>query len=120
MLHIDCFGVIIHAKKNGQGELLSFGRKLQFGPGLSVVAGDNTSGKSSLVKCLYYALGLEQLIEGRLGRNAMDKSVLDYFITKKENVVEAWKVDKSYVYIQLTNSKGDTVTLKRLITKPEL
>lgn len=118
MLHIDCFGVIVHAKKNGQGELLSFGRKLQFGPGLSVVAGDNTSGKSSLVKCLYYALGLEQLIEGRLGRNAMDKSVLDYFITKKENVVEAWKVDKSYVYIQLTNSKGDTVTLKRLITKP--
>lgn len=119
MLHIDCFGVIIKARKKGrQGELQTFGRKLQFGPGLSVVAGDNTSGKSSLVKCLYYALGLEQLIDGRQGRKAMDKSVQDYFIAKTGDVVEVWDVDNSYVYIQLTNSKGETVTLRRIITKP--
>ena len=118
MLHIDCFGVIIRARQNGlQGELQTFGRKLQFGQGLSVVAGDNTSGKSSLVKCLYYALGLEQLIDGRQGRKAMDKSVQDYFIAKKDGIVEVWDVDNSYVYIQLTNSKGKTVTLRRIITK---
>ena len=88
MLHIDRFGVIVYARKREQDELQRFGRNLEFGEGLSVVAGDNTSGKSSLVKCLYYALGLEQLIEGRQGRVAMDKSVWSRFITRKDDAVE--------------------------------
>lgn len=118
MLHIDNFGVVIYAKNKEKGKLQRFGRALQFGPGLSVVAGDNTSGKSSLVKCLYYALGLEQLIDGRQGHLAMDKSVLTRFITKEDDAVEVWDVDNSSVYIQLTNSEGKTVTLRRIITKP--
>ena len=118
MLHIDRFGVIVYARKREQDELQRFGRNLEFGEGLSVVAGDNTSGKSSLVKCLYYALGLEQLIEGRQGRGAMDKSVWSRFITRKNDAVEVWSVDNSYVYVQLTNSQGRTVTLRRVIIKP--
>jgi hypothetical protein len=118
MLHIDVFGVIVYAKKKENDELKTFGRKLEFGQGLTVIAGDNTSGKSSLVKCLYYALGLEQLIEGIQGLNAMDKSVYSRFITKKEGAVEVWTVDNSYVYIQLTNSKGKSITLRRIIIKP--
>lgn len=118
MLHIDRFGVIVYARKREQDELQRFGRNLEFGEGLSVVAGDNTSGKSSLVKCLYYALGLEQLIEGRQGRVAMDKSVWSRFITRKDDAVEVWSVDNSCVYVQLTNSQGRTVTLRRVIIKP--
>lgn len=120
MLHIDEFGVVLKARKREQDELQRFGRRLVFGQGLSVVAGDNTSGKSSLVKCLYYAMGLEQLIEGRQGRNAMDKSVLDHFITKKNGEIEIWNVYESFVYVQLTNTGGDAVTLRRVITKPSI
>ncbi|EGR1279171.1 hypothetical protein D9A20_18750, partial [Vibrio cholerae] len=39
-----------------------YGYKIQFGSGLNIIRGDNSSGKSTFVNSLIYALGMEEII----------------------------------------------------------
>lgn len=118
MLHIDKFGIRVFVTQSGEEPTRKFGRDIAFGPGLSVVAGDNTSGKTTLAKCLYYALGFEQLLEGKGGSAALDKSVLSAFtvLNKDTKEYEHYNVRKSFVYVQISNENGEVKTLFRFIT----
>ena len=75
MLQFERFRLQIEAENYATHEKKTFGRDLILASGLNIIAGENTSGKSSLAKCFYYVLGMEQLIEGRLGAEALDDSV---------------------------------------------
>lgn len=117
MLHIDKFGIRVFVYQHEDEPTKKFGRDIEFGQGLSVVAGDNTTGKTTLAKCLYYALGFEQLIEGKSGAQALDKSVLSSFaiLNAENNEREHFSVRKSSVYVQISNEAGDIKTLLRTI-----
>ena len=56
-----------------------FGFKFQFGRGLTVIRGSNSSGKSTLFNCLIYGLGMEELIGGK-GEKVLPYAVKDYFL----------------------------------------
>ncbi|KKK75739.1 hypothetical protein LCGC14_2870680, partial [marine sediment metagenome] len=51
-----------------------FGFLFEFREGLNVLTGDNSSGKSTVLSCIYYCLGLEQLI-GSKGVNALSPAL---------------------------------------------
>jgi AAA domain-containing protein len=88
----------------------NFGVFLPFKKGLNILSGENTSGKSTTVNSILYALGFEILL-GKTGIASIKpvlKSELEYE-GKKFSVLE------SYVELEIKNSKQKPVTLKRQI-----
>lgn len=117
MMNIDKFEIRIKAYRyDNSNDVKDFGRRLCFKKGLNLVVGDNTTGKTSLVKCLYYVLGMEELIDGKTGAESMDKSVSSKFVYKESDGQEhEWFVVKSAVYAQLRNDEGEILTIRRYI-----
>lgn len=87
-----------------------FGFRFQFGRGLTVVRGSNSSGKSTLFNCLIYGLGMEELIGGK-GEKALNYAVKDHFVLGETRI----QVDMSEVLLELENASGRIVTLRRAI-----
>lgn len=120
MMNIDRLEIRIKAYRydnsDNSDDVKDFGRRLNFKKGLNLVVGDNTTGKTSLVKCLYYVLGMEELIDGKTGAESMDKSVSSKFIYKdSDGQQHEWFVVQSAVYVQLRNEEGEVLTIRRYI-----
>lgn len=114
MLKFERFLLKIEAENYATHEKKDFGRDLCLGAGLNIIVGENTSGKSTIAKCFYFALGMEQLIEGRSGTDALDKSVKDNFeIAGLNGKKEYWEVKKSVIYVKLSNDKDKHITIAR-------
>ena len=117
MVHIDKINISISAHAyNDSNNIKHFGRILDFKNGLNLVVGDNTSGKTTIARCLFYCLGMEELIDGKTGTGAMDKSVKDVFrYNDPDSGDHEWYVLSSYVMLQLSNSKKEIITIRRNI-----
>ncbi|QXP58813.1 hypothetical protein [Olleya sp. HaHaR_3_96] len=87
-----------------------FGFDIPFEKGLNVIKGENTSGKSTIISCLFYSLCLEELRGAKYTR-ALDDSVKREFSINKEE----YKVFTSYVFVEIENEEGKIRTLKRSI-----
>jgi hypothetical protein len=85
-----------------------FGFLFEFSRGLTVIRANNSSGKSTLLNCLAYGLGMEELIGGR-GEKVLPYAVKDYFLHDELRV----EVLASEVFVELENSTGQRVTLRR-------
>lgn len=90
-----------------QGE---FGFKFEFSRGLTVIRGGNSSGKSTFYNTLIYGLGIEELIGGK-GERVLPYAVKEYFVQGDIRVT----VESSEVLVELENSSGRCVTLRRAI-----
>lgn len=90
-----------------QGE---YGFKFEFSRNLTVIRGSNSSGKSTFYNTLLYGLGMEELIGGK-GEKVLPYAVKDYFVQGEHSVT----VDSSEVLVELENSSGRSVTLRRAI-----
>jgi hypothetical protein len=103
-LCIQAFRAILATNKGRYGATALFDR------GLNVIRAENTSGKSSLINGILYALGLEILV-GKRGKESI-KPVLhsggDFGGVK-------FKVLESFVELEITNSKGVVITIRRHI-----
>lgn len=121
MMRIDKLEISIEARANNdQNNVQHFGRVLDFSSGLNLVVGDNTSGKTTLVECLFYALGMEELIEGKQGNVTLDKAVKKQFLyTEQDGNQYEWSVKESFVRIQLSNTNEKTITIKRKIVSAD-
>lgn len=122
MIHIIQLSIFIKAHAHDDSsEVHEFGRKLNFQKGLNLVVGDNTSGKTTIAKCLYYSLGMEELIEGKRGPEALDKSVREDF-TANDTVgnERQWHVIESKVIIRMENTKGKIACVKRNIVGKDI
>jgi DNA repair exonuclease SbcCD ATPase subunit len=87
-----------------------FGFDIPFKKGLNVIKGENTSGKSTIISCLFYSLCLEEL-RGTKYTRALDDSVKREFSINKER----YEVFTSYVFVEIENEDGQIRTLKRSI-----
>lgn len=87
-----------------------FGFNFEFGRGLTVIRGSNSSGKSTLFNCLMYGLGMEELVGGR-GEKVLPYAVKEFFNYGEERV----EVVASEIFVELENSSGSSVTLRRAI-----
>lgn len=116
MMYFDEIGIVIDAYKKGSQEAKCFGRIIPVKKGLTIIAGDNTSGKTTLAKCFYYILGVEEILDGKQNASSMDKSVYIEFDQKNEDgELETYMVDKSCVFAQLSNTEGKVITVRRML-----
>lgn len=87
-----------------------FGFKFEFNRGLTVIRGSNSSGKSTLYNTLIYGLGMEELIGGK-GEKVLNYAVKEYFVHGEDRI----SVESSEVLVELENSSGRSITLRRAI-----
>lgn len=87
-----------------------FGFFFEFARTLTIIRGSNSSGKSTLVNCLLYALGMEEIIGGRDER-VLPYAVKDYFEYEEERI----SIAASEVFLEIENSTGEVITLRRSI-----
>ncbi len=88
----------------------NYGFRFEFGRGLTVIRGNNSSGKSTLLNCLMYSLGMEELVGGR-GEKGLNSALKDHFVYKDNRV----NVLSSEVFVELEGVGGNIVTLRRAI-----
>ncbi|MDO6388686.1 hypothetical protein Q4E40_01020 [Pontibacter sp. BT731] len=94
-----------------------FGFDIPFEHGLNIVAGHNSKGKTTINSCIYYSLGMEELLGGQ-NEKALDKAVKSEFnIYEKASgkVVKSYSVFTSKVLVEISNTKGEIVTVRRYI-----
>jgi hypothetical protein len=87
-----------------------YGFYFSFSRRLTVIRGSNSSGKSTFFNSLLYSLGMEELVGGK-GEHVLPYAVRDYFDDADQRV----EVISSEILIEIENSKGDVVTLRRPI-----
>ncbi|QUI22739.1 AAA family ATPase [Vallitalea pronyensis] len=89
-----------------------FGADHSFTEGLNLIGtdGKNTQGKSSIIECMFYALGLEEILSGQNDKALKPslKSILEY------NNVD-YNVIESDVYLEIENEKSKNITIRRSI-----
>jgi len=96
---------IITAKREG------FGFDFNFNRGLNIITGYNSSGKSTVLSCIYYSLGMEQLL-GSHNADGLDDCLKKEF--KYDGKID-YKVFSSYCEITIKNEKGEVAEIKRHI-----
>jgi hypothetical protein len=87
-----------------------FGFSYKFSSGLNILTGDNSSGKSTVISCIYYCLGLEQLI-GSKGTKALSPALhqsLNYD-------GKSYSIYESRCLLEITGNNGEDYTLERNI-----
>lgn len=87
-----------------------YGTRALFDKGLNVIRAENTSGKSALMNGMLYALGLEILV-GKRGKEAT-KPVM---WSEGDYGGQRFKVQESFVEIEITNLSGEIVTIRRFV-----
>lgn len=88
----------------------TFGTDLQFSPGLNVLQADNTSGKSTCLQAIVFALGLERALGPQLAiplPYAMRDRIQEH---KQGNYQE---VLQSFVELEIENGEQQVVTIRR-------
>lgn len=99
-----------------------YGFDFTFKQGLNIIAGENSRGKTTVSSCIFYALGMEELLGGH-NNKALDKALKDSFIIKTENSEDS-KIEEndvtnhiiwSKVYLEIENTDGDCYSLERVI-----
>lgn len=112
MLNINRIRVeILSNKSNDISDLYGFDHS--FTSGLNIIAGQNSRGKTTINSCIYYGLGMEELLGGQNDK-ALDKALKEEFtITSDSNEVDH-EIVLSKVYLEISNNK-DVKTLLRYI-----
>ncbi|MCR9628009.1 hypothetical protein NB520_08890 [Vibrio antiquarius] len=87
-----------------------FGFDYEIGDGLNIICGDNSSGKSTILSCVYYCLGMEQLLGGSREK-ILDKSLRTAFSIESNK----YTVIYSEALIEIENDLGHRALIKRVI-----
>ncbi len=92
-----------------------FGFLFEFQEGLNVLTGDNSSGKSTVLSCIYYCLGLEQLI-GSKGVNALSPALHQALMANGYSC----NIYESECFLEFTDRLGKKWQINRIIKNSEL
>ena len=111
-MHINSVSVEIIAGTNDG--LKPFGFEENFAPGLNILTGDNSSGKSTILSCIYYCLGMEQLM-GSKGTNALSPALHQVLNYKGQNC----NIYESTCSLTFTANNNKNYKLERKITSSE-
>jgi hypothetical protein len=88
-----------------------FGQCLLFQKGLNIIRAENTSGKTTIISSIIYALGVEAVLSAKQG-NTVLKSVLKEKIDFENKI---YNVIESYILLEVENENNEIITIKRPI-----
>ncbi|WP_190264636.1 ATP-binding protein [Glutamicibacter nicotianae] len=91
----------------------SAGRKLEFNDGLNLLRADNSSGKSTALQAIIYALGLEGMLSPS-HRIPLPHAMTDSLIIDGRSR----SVTESSVELEIENSDGQVITSSRYVVHP--
>jgi hypothetical protein len=91
-----------------------FGADIKFPDGLVLFRADNTSGKSTCLKAIIYALGMERMF-GPVNQPPLTPALTSLL----EEGIKEHSVIESQVFLEIENGKKETLTLQRQVTGPE-
>jgi len=92
-----------------------YGFDFNFDQGLNIIAGPNSRGKTTINTCIYYALGMEELL-GAHNEKALDKALKQEFVIKPNDDEENYyRVLSSKILLEVKNDNNKVVTLERYI-----
>ncbi|AWL09498.1 hypothetical protein HME7025_01645 [Aquirufa nivalisilvae] len=93
-----------------------YGFDISFQQGLNIIAGPNSRGKTTINSCIYYALGMEELL-GAHNEKALDKALKEEFTIKSNEEEEGtnFKVLSSKIILEIENENSEVVCLERHI-----
>ena len=90
-----------------------FGADIKFPDGLVLLRADNTSGKSTCLKAMIYALGLE-----RMFGPANQPPLTPAMTALLEEGVQEHSVLESQVFLEIENGRSEILTLQRQVAGP--
>jgi len=90
------------------------GFSCSFKSGLNIIRGNNSSGKSTLVSAIFYALGMEEILGGK-GIKFLPYALKDYIELKGDKA----RIFESFVYLEIENANSEVITIRRSITSSE-
>lgn len=88
-----------------------FGFDFPFYKGLNILTGVNSSGKTTVLSCIYYCLGMEQLLGSYNAEGLHDCLKESFAYDGKDD----YQVTKSYVELEIEDDEGKEAILKRHI-----
>jgi hypothetical protein len=94
-----------------------YGFEFSFESGLNIIAGPNSRGKTTINTCIYYVLGMEELL-GAHNEKALDKALKEEFTIKPSEEEEGinYKVQSSKILLEIENENNEVVFLERYVT----
>ncbi|MTK04125.1 hypothetical protein [Micromonospora sp. CP22] len=95
-----------------------FGADIPLASGLIIIRAENSRGKSTAVKSLLYALGMERMITAR-SASTVTSAMRDTLIYDTHSKAET-PVLESYVSLQMSNGSGEAVTVTRWVKHDRL
>jgi len=105
--------IVRHIRLRAQSTNGLYGADIPMSGGCTIIHAPNTSGKSTALQAMLYALGLEQMLSPRREiplPYAMRTHVEDPTTGKSHAVIA------SYVAVELENGSGDRITVRRNVT----
>ncbi|MDR2271251.1 MAG: AAA family ATPase [Sphingobacterium sp.] len=87
-----------------------YGFEYGFQAGLNIISGDNSSGKSTVLSCIYYCLGMEQLASYG-NSDGLKECLKNSFMYNEQSI----PVIESYAELKLKNDKNDVALIRRFI-----
>ena len=109
--HLSIRALHLHADTS-RGRM---GHDLVFGHGLNLIRADNSSGKSTTLMGILYALGLEGML-GPSGRVPLAHAMTD--LIEVNGAPE--RVLRSAVAVEIANGAGEIITVSRMVTHPDI
>ncbi|WET03360.1 hypothetical protein P0R33_03275 [Flavobacterium sp. YJ01] len=87
-----------------------FGFEYGFSSGLNILSGDNSSGKSTVLSCIYYCLGMEQLASYG-NSDGLKECLKTSFKYNNQN----FNVFESSAQLEISNQDGEKAIITRVI-----
>ncbi|EGU9323606.1 hypothetical protein GTP39_24340, partial [Vibrio parahaemolyticus] len=111
MFKINNVSSEIHVRENKN----KYGFKFNFNSGLNIIKGQNSTGKSSILSCIYYNLGMEQL----LGMSTSKTSLLDKCLTSEFVYKDTtYSITQSMIRLEIENNNGEIALIERPAMSP--
>lgn len=91
-----------------------YGTDISLDGGFTVLHAPNTSGKSTALHALLYALGLEQMLSPKRDRIPLSFTMRTH--VEDPDTEQEYPIIESYVAVEIENAAGERITVKRFVT----
>lgn len=107
-------GIRLHVNAGGR----KFGASVDPGPGLNIIRGANSRGKTQFAQAIIFALGMERMLTARANAPLGSAFTSELSSVGPDGTERSLRVSSSWVAVELTTETGDVVCVQRFVKHP--